>query len=105
LNITLNAIEAAGQGGCVRLDAFARDGLVSIEVVDSGPGPPAELGERIFEPFVTSKREGIGLGLALAHQVAVDHGGRMSWDRATGATRFTITLPAAPRQTHSKGPA
>ena len=95
LNLTLNAIEAAGQGGTVSLEAFARDREVSIEVVDSGPGPPAELAGELFEPFVTSKKEGVGLGLALARQVAVDHGGQLSWTRAAGATRFRLTLPRA----------
>jgi signal transduction histidine kinase len=95
LNLTMNAIEAAGQGGTVSLEAFARDREVSIAVVDSGPGPPSELADELFEPFVTSKKEGVGLGLALAHQVAVDHGGQLSWTRAAGATRFLLTLPRA----------
>jgi signal transduction histidine kinase len=95
LNMTLNAIEAAGQGGTVSLEAFARDGEVMIEVVDSGPGPPAELANELFDPFVTSKKEGVGLGLALARQVAVDHGGHISWMRTSGATHFLLTLPSA----------
>ncbi len=95
LNLTLNAIEAAGQGGNVSLEAFAHDREVFVEVVDSGPGPPAELAGELFEPFVTSKKEGVGLGLALARQVAVDHGGQLSWIRAAGATRFRLTLPRA----------
>ena len=95
LNLTLNAIEAAGQGGTVSLEAFARDREVFIEVVDTGPGPPAELAGELFEPFVTSKKEGVGLGLALARQVAVDHGGQLSWTRAAGLTRFVLMLPRA----------
>jgi signal transduction histidine kinase len=93
VNLALNAIEAAGQGGTVSLEAYSRDGEVSIEVVDSGPGPPADLAEVLYEPFVTSKPEGVGLGLALARQVALDHDGRLSWARAGEATRFTLTLP------------
>ena len=88
LNLALNAIEAAGPGGTVSLEAYSRTIEVSIEVVDSGPGPPPELADVLYEPFVTSKPEGVGLGLALARQVALDHGGRLSWDRAGGDDPF-----------------
>jgi signal transduction histidine kinase len=93
LNLALNAIEAAGQGGTVSLEAYSRNGEVSIEVVDSGPGPPANLANVLYEPFVTSKPEGVGLGLALARQVALDHDGRLSWARAGDSTHFILTLP------------
>ena len=79
LNLTLNAIEAAGQGGTVASRFIGSDDEVTVEVVDSGPGPPPELAETLCDPFVTSKPEGVGLGLALAQQVAADHGGRLSW--------------------------
>jgi nitrogen-specific signal transduction histidine kinase len=49
----------------------------------------------LYEPFVTSKPEGVGLGLALARQVALDHGGRLSWSRAREETHFILTLPLA----------
>jgi signal transduction histidine kinase len=93
LNLAINAIEAAGPGGTVKLAVHSRDDFVIVEVVDSGPGPPPELADSLCEPFVTGKAEGVGLGLALAHQVAVDHGGRLSWSRADGETRFCLTLP------------
>jgi signal transduction histidine kinase len=93
LNLTLNAIEAAGPGGVVRLQAEAIGGEVSVEVVDTGAGPPPELAETLCDAFVTSKPEGVGLGLALAHRVAADHGGRLSWSRDEGETRFRLTFP------------
>jgi signal transduction histidine kinase len=93
LNLTLNAVEAAGPGGEVELAASARDGAVTIDVSDTGPGPPRELAETLLEPFVTSKPEGVGLGLALAHRVAVEHGGRLSWTRDDEKTHFRLTLP------------
>jgi signal transduction histidine kinase len=95
LNLTLNAIEAAGHGGEVSLEALSKDDLVSIEVADTGPGPPPELAEALCEAFVTSKPEGVGLGLALAKQVAEEHGGRLSWTRAEGETRFSLAFPKA----------
>lgn len=100
LNLALNAIEAAGPGGTVRLEVASVAGEVNIVVADSGAGPPPELGDSVCEAFVTSKPEGVGLGLALAHRVAADHGGRLTWSREAGETRFSLTLPAgaeAPR--------
>jgi signal transduction histidine kinase len=101
-NILYNAIEAAGPGGWVAIDlrrvrrtAPAADGCV-IEVADSGPGPSPEVAARLFEPFVTSKPEGVGLGLAVARQVAQAHGGRLDWRREKDRTVFRIELPLDP---------
>jgi signal transduction histidine kinase len=94
LNLTTNAIEAAGPGGRVTLRTLARAGLVGVEVGDDGSGPPDHVAESLFEPFVTTKPEGVGLGLALARQVAVDHGGSLTWQRENGQTRFCLMLPA-----------
>ena len=88
LNLTMNAIEAAGPGGEVGLGASTDSGEVTIEVSDTGPGPPPELAENLLEPFVTSKPEGVGLGLALAQRVAVEHGGRLSWQRKATEPAF-----------------
>ena len=95
LNLTLNAIEAAGQGGWVELAATGRDGLVEFVVLDGGAGPPAALADTLFEPFVTSKPEGLGLGLAVARRVAADHGGSLTWERGGRGTRFALAIPMA----------
>ncbi len=106
LNVLGNAVEAAGPGGNVEIrlatpeTPFSRDpkgerGDLILEVSDSGPGPPPEVAERLFEPFVTGKPEGVGLGLAVARQVAEAHGGRIGWRREEGRTVFRIELPGA----------
>jgi two-component system sensor kinase FixL len=65
-----------------------------IEVADRGPGIPAEVRERLFEPFVTTKRAGTGLGLAIARRVVEAHGGRISAEpRDGGGAVFRIVLP------------
>ncbi len=95
LNVLGNAVEAAGPGGSVEADVRMGDGgTVVLEVRDSGPGPSAEVAERLFEPFVTGKPEGVGLGLAVARQVAEAHGGRISWRREEGWTCFRVELPS-----------
>jgi signal transduction histidine kinase len=93
LNLALNAIEAAGAGGSVALEVVKSLSAWTIRVSDTGPGPPSSTRESLFEPFVTSKPEGIGLGLALAKQVAEAHHGSLSWMRESGWTRFLFTIP------------
>jgi signal transduction histidine kinase len=95
LNLVVNAIDAAGRGGAVRLEARASGNDVRLSVTDTGPGPPEHLQATLAEPFVTGKPEGIGLGLAIVTAVAEEHGGRLEWGRANDRTRFTIVLPAA----------
>lgn len=97
LNLTLNAIEAAGRGGTVGLRVSEGAGRVEVEVTDTGPGPPPGLADSLFEPFTTGKPEGVGLGLALAHEVACEHQGELSWKRVDGETRFVLSIP----QTHT----
>jgi signal transduction histidine kinase len=95
LNVIGNAIEAAGPGGRVQVILADTAGTARIEVWDSGPGPSSEVAERLFEPFVTGKRDGVGLGLAIARQAAEAHGGRITWRREQGRTCFVIDLPTA----------
>jgi signal transduction histidine kinase len=102
LNVLGNAVEAAGPGGWVEVRADADGGRAVVEVADSGPGPPAEVAERLFEPFVTGKRDGVGLGLAVARQAAEAHGGSISWRREDGRTCFRIELPLGEEEPHAK---
>ncbi len=92
LNVLGNAVEAAGPNGWVEVRLKEEDGCV-VEVADSGPGPALEVADRLFEPFVTGKPEGVGLGLAVARQTAEAHGGRIGWRREKDRTVFRIELP------------
>ncbi len=103
LNLVVNAIDAAGRGGTVRLEARASGNDVRLSVTDTGPGPPEHLQATLAEPFVTGKPEGIGLGLAIVTAVAEEHGGRLEWGRANDHTRFTIVLPAGAASPPSHG--
>ncbi len=98
LNLIKNGAEAAGPGGKVQVGlAQAPAGGAVIVVSDTGPGLPAEAGQRLFEPFFTTKPTGTGLGLAVSLGIVHAHGGSLEADSpATGGARFTIRLPAVP---------
>jgi two-component system NtrC family sensor kinase len=97
LNLVLNAIDASPQGSEVTVEMRSVRQGVLIEVTDRGPGIPADHLENIFNPFFTTKETGTGLGLALVHQMVVEHGGQISVDSTPGrGSVFRVTLPAAP---------
>ncbi len=96
LNLLLNGIEAAGVGGTLWLSADCRDGQLEIAVADNGGGPPEEMRDRILEPFVSTKPEGVGLGLFLAETAATANGGTLRWQRDEGQTIFTLRVPVLP---------
>jgi signal transduction histidine kinase len=92
-NLIANAFEAMPGGGTVRIGARKAETSVLVELEDTGPGIPACISDRLFEPFITSgKEDGLGLGLALARQTIRNHGGDIWAEPAAGA-RFVIRLP------------
>jgi signal transduction histidine kinase len=94
LNLITNAVEAMPQGGRVEIQA-ARDGNdVIVRVDDTGPGIPASVRSRLFEPFVSAGKNGLGLGLALSRQTVLDHGGDL-WieDGSRSGAHFRMRLP------------
>lgn len=95
LNLVINALQAVGTGGCVCLRVtVAPEQEIRLEVQDTGPGvPPERLGE-VFEPYFTTKEEGSGLGLWIAQQIAVAHGGTLEVrNAAEGGAVFCLRLP------------
>lgn len=96
-NLCLNALEAMPDGGELRVAATLREGWLEIVVTDTGDGiPPADL-PHVLEPFFSTKPGGSGLGLALAHRIAQDHGGDVTVESTPGlGTRVALRLPDAP---------
>jgi two-component system NtrC family sensor kinase len=98
LNLLLNAADAVSEGGRIGIRALATDEGVCIEVEDSGPGVPAQVRDRLFEPFVTTKEvgKGSGLGLAVCRGLIEAAGGRINLaEEHTQGARFVIELPRA----------
>jgi two-component system sensor histidine kinase HydH len=98
VGLVANAVAAVEPGGEVSLDAKSNGANVELAVADSGPGVPPELRRRVFEPFFTTRAEGVGLGLAIARQIVEAHGGVIDVDSsASGGARFWVRLPIAGR--------
>ncbi len=97
LNLISNALEAMPDGGSVEIRAERNGDLVTLEIDDTGPGIPASVRERLFQPFVSGGKNGIGLGLALSRQTVLDHGGDL-WAEKTESrgAHFRLRLPLGP---------
>ena len=109
LNLLKNAAEAGRSGGTIRIRTFYELSLkvrrrdrsggavpLQVEIIDDGPGIPPEIAGDIFEPFVSGRENGTGLGLALISKIVADHEGWISVDSVPGRTVFRISLPVAP---------
>lgn len=92
-NLISNALEAAGANGRVLIRMKISVYTITVEVCDSGKGPPAELTDRIFEPFVTGKPQGIGLGLSIVRKIVERHSGSLNWSKEMDLTVFRIVFP------------
>jgi two-component system sensor kinase FixL len=72
------------------------DEYIVVEVSDTGPVISEEIAERLFQPFVTSKQSGMGIGLSLCRTIVESHGGRIWFEsKAAGGTAFRFTIPTA----------
>ena len=73
---------------------------IQVEIIDNGPGISPDIRDHIFDPFVTAKAGGSGLGLAMVASVVADHGGMVEVDSARGRTVFRINFPLADDPAH-----
>jgi two-component system, NtrC family, nitrogen regulation sensor histidine kinase GlnL len=112
LNLVKNAAEAVpAQGGEIQIQSAYQHGVrlavagsdsrvhlpLVVSIIDNGEGIPEELGQHLFDPFVTTKHNGSGLGLALVAKVIGDHGGVIEFDSQPRRTVFRVFLPMVPR--------
>lgn len=113
LNLIKNAVEACGDAPCeIQLATAFRHGLrlavpgtdahvhlpLEVAIHDNGPGIPDDVRRTMFEPFVTTKRAGTGLGLSLVAKIIGDHSGLVECDSEPGHTVFRLRLPLAPSE-------
>ena len=94
LNLLLNAVQAMEGAGTVRVEIGSRDDYASVVVSDTGRGISPQNLPNIFRPFYTTKGNGTGLGLSLAHRIVEDHHGRIEVSSVVGkGSKFTVLLP------------
>ncbi|MGR3637346.1 MAG: two-component system sensor histidine kinase NtrB [Shimia sp.] len=108
LNLLKNASEAADKKGVIRIKTYYEHSFrlrradgggrllpLQVEIIDDGPGLPQHIQGDIFDPFVSGRENGTGLGLALVSKIISDHGGMISVDSVPGRTVFKLSLPRA----------
>ena len=95
VNLFDNAMHAGGAQGKVSVDGAVSDGEVAVAVEDEGPGVDEATRRRLFEPLVTTKQKGIGLGLALVKRIVERHGGKIAYEPRGKGARFVVRLPRA----------
>ncbi|MEN3326644.1 MAG: two-component system, NtrC family, sensor histidine kinase HydH [Acidobacteriota bacterium] len=96
MNLMLNAIEAMGEGGTLSIAIDRTGDSLRLEIADTGHGISDEEAKKIFEPFYTTKEQGLGLGMPYAKKIIEQHGGTISLNSRPGeGTTISIMLPAA----------
>ncbi len=94
VNLLANAMAAMSTGGVVTISTLSDETEVEVRIEDEGKGIAKEHLQRIFDPFFSTRTEGIGLGLAIASRILLQHKGRISVQSKVGVgTKFIIRLP------------
>ncbi len=101
LNLMINAAQAIGEaGGEIILSSRREGNQAIIDVIDTGPGIPQDVVDKIFQAYFSTKRGGTGLGLAITKRIAEEHGGRLTVKSEVGkGTAFSLSLPTEENQT------
>lgn len=95
-NLLFNALDVLPAGGTIRVTASVARGTLTVQVSDTGPGLPPGLEEQIFDPFVSTKETGLGLGLSICRRIVETHGGTLgAANGPTGGAVFVVRLPCA----------
>ena len=98
LNLVMNAIDSTcrlpAPPRTVSILAHVQDGVVEVQVCDNGAGLPADDVEKLFEPFVSGRPDGLGMGLTISRSIAETHGGQLTAERPVeGGARLCLRLP------------
>ena len=101
VNLIRNGMEAMSDGpqhgDRLTLRLTSEDGILRLDVIDQGPGIPAELEERLYDPFVSTKAQGMGMGLNICRSITeLLHGSLSNTPNPGGGTIFTLRLPHTP---------
>jgi len=94
VNLLQNAFEAL-EGSArpqIRISVVAEDGWVFVRIIDNGPGLPPDVAKALFTPFTTTKENGLGLGLVIAHDIVRDLGGELNVESTESGATFTVKL-------------
>ncbi len=98
INLIENGLDASDKNGQIEIRTRTSDDTAILSVIDSGPGVPLKDRVRIFQPYVSTKESGMGLGLAVVHNIIEDHGGHISvTDAPEGGAQFDLQLPIPDR--------
>jgi two-component system sensor histidine kinase HydH len=97
-NLLLNAAQASAEEGAITVKTRAVNGTAEVAVIDRGPGVDPKIMEQIFNPFFTTKPDGVGLGLAIVSKIVDEHGGRITVESEPAkGTVFRVYLPIQPK--------
>jgi signal transduction histidine kinase len=98
LNLTRNGMEAMSAGGTLTIGTTTEKGKIVLFIKDEGKGLPVELLDKIGTPFVTTKENGTGLGLAVCYSIAARHNAKMDFETGLKGTTFKVCFPMEDEQ-------